>query len=115
MKIKDMQSEVDRWIGRFEEGYWQPASMTLRLVEEVGELAREINHLYGEKTKKPEEAETDLELELGDILFIILCFANAHGLDLERSFRRVMAKYYSRDSNRWTRKVPSDSPGADPT
>ena len=104
MNIKEMQTEVDRWISQFEEGYWSPAGMTLRLVEEVGELAREVNHLYGEKRKKPEEAETDLELELGDILFIILCFANAHGLDLDRSFSRVMEKYYKRDANRWTRK-----------
>jgi len=107
LNIKEMQIEVDRWISQFEEGYWKPASMTLRLVEEVGELAREVNHLYGEKPKKPEEAETDLELELGDILFILLCFANAHSLDLSRAFKRVMDKYYSRDSNRWTRKSPT--------
>lgn len=99
-----MQSKVDEWISQFEEGYWQPTSMALRLVEEIGELAREVNHLYGEKTKKPDEAETDLELEVGDILFILLCFANAHNLDLERAFLRVMEKYYQRDANRWTRK-----------
>jgi NTP pyrophosphatase (non-canonical NTP hydrolase) len=104
LEIKEMQSRVDDWISQFEEGYWQPASMTLRLVEEVGELAREVNHLFGEKTKKPEEAQTDLELELGDILFIVLCFANAQEIDLERAFLRVMEKYYHRDANRWTRK-----------
>lgn len=103
MEIKEMQTEVDRWISQFAEGYWQPTSMTLRLIEEVGELAREVNHLYGEKPKKTEEKETDLELEMGDILFILLCFANAQNLDLERAFQRVMAKYYERDSNRWTR------------
>ncbi|MFZ5754722.1 MAG: nucleotide pyrophosphohydrolase [Bacillota bacterium] len=106
MDISEMQLEVDRWIRQFAEGYWQPSSMTLRLMEEVGELAREVNHLYGEKPKKPEEPETDLELELGDILFIILCFANAQGLDLNRSFTRVMQKYYERDSHRWTRLNP---------
>lgn len=103
MDIKEMQKEVDKWIGQFEEGYWHPSNMTLRLVEEVGELAREVNHLYGEKKKKPTEADTDLELELGDILFILLCFANSHGYDLNSSFKRVMKKYYDRDYYRWTR------------
>lgn len=103
MDMKEMQAEVDSWISQFAEGYWQPAHMTLRLIEEVGELAREVNHLYGEKPKKPGERDTDLELELGDILFILLCFANAQNLDLEHSFKRVMAKYYERDSHRWTR------------
>lgn len=98
-----MQQEVDRWISQFAEGYWQPSSMTLRLIEEVGEVAREVNHLYGEKPKKPGECETDLEMELGDILFILLCFANSQNLDLDRAFKRVMEKYYTRDSQRWTR------------
>lgn len=105
MEIKDMQRQVDEWINRFEEGYWKPTSMALRLMEEVGELSREINHLYGEKPKKSDEAETDLELELGDILFILLCFANAQGLSLDNAFRRVMDKYYQRDSQRWTPKI----------
>jgi NTP pyrophosphatase (non-canonical NTP hydrolase) len=104
LEIKEMQAQVDKWIGQFVEGYCKPTSMTLRLMEEVGELAREINHLYGEKTKKPDEPATDLELEIGDILFILLCFANSQGIDLEHSFARVMEKYYRRDSNRWTRK-----------
>lgn len=103
MDIKEMQLVVDRWISQFAEGYWHPANMTLRLIEEVGEVAREVNHLYGEKPKKPGEKETDLEMELGDVLFILLCFANAQNLDLERAFKRVMEKYYSRDANRWTR------------
>lgn len=103
MEIKEMQAEVDRWISQFAEGYWKPSSMTLRLMEEVGELAREVNHLFGEKPKKPGEPETDLELEVGDILFILLCLANSQNLDLDRSFQRVMDKYYRRDSNRWTR------------
>lgn len=104
MDLKTMQNEVDSWINQFVEGYWKPTSMALCLVEEVGELAREINHLYGEKKKKPEEAETDLELELGDILFIILCFANTHKIDLDHAFKRVMEKYKQRDTKRWTLK-----------
>lgn len=104
MDVREMQQEVDIWIGQFEEGYWTPLSMLARLIEEVGELAREINHHYGQKPKKPDEPAGDIALELADILFILLCYANSLNIDLEAAFKQVMEKYRSRDSNRWTRK-----------
>lgn len=104
MEIKEMQREIDQWIGQFEEGYWHPLSMLARMTEEVGELAREINHQYGPKTKKATEAEGNLALELGDILFIVGCMANSLNIDLDKAFKQTMEKYYTRDSNRWTRK-----------
>ncbi len=105
MDIKEMQTEVDRWISQFEEGYWHPLSMLARLTEEVGELAREINHQYGEKTKKHHEPPGNLDLELADILFIVICYANSLNIDLEKAFKAVMEKYRLRDSDRWTKKV----------
>jgi len=106
MDIKDWQKEVDRWISQFEEGYWQPSSMMLRLIEEVGELAREVNHRFGQKPKKPTEPEGDLALEMADILFIIVCMANSLDIDLDQAFQAMMEKYRLRDSERWTRKLP---------
>lgn len=105
MDLKEVQQQVDQWIGQFEEGYFHPLTNLARLAEEVGEFAREINHRYGQKTKKPTEDEGDLALELGDILFIVACFANSLDIDLEEAFSRVMEKYRSRDLDRWTRKV----------
>jgi len=106
MDIKDWQKEVDQWISQFEEGYWHPSSMMLRLIEEVGELAREVNHHYGQKPKKPSEPDGDLALEMADILFIIVCMANSLEIDLEKAFQDMMEKYRVRDSERWTRKLP---------
>ncbi|WP_031518137.1 nucleotide pyrophosphohydrolase [Desulfofalx alkaliphila] len=103
MELKDMQKEVHKWISQFEEGYWHPLSMMARMSEEVGELAREINHRYGQKPKKPTEEPGDLALELGDIMFIVACMANSMNIDLEDAFKRTMEKYYKRDLNRWTR------------
>ena len=97
-----MQAEVDRWISQFEEGYWHPLSMLARLTEEVGELAREINHRWGEKPKKPDEPEGDLALEIADVLFILVSLANSQGIDLDQAFRDMMQKYRVRDSARWT-------------
>jgi NTP pyrophosphatase (non-canonical NTP hydrolase) len=101
--LSEMQREVDRYIAQFKEGYFQPLTMLARMSEEVGELAREVNHRFGEKPKKPEEAENSIEMELGDILFITICFANSLGIDLTEAHAKVMHKFNTRDANRWTR------------
>lgn len=103
MKISEAQAAVDAYVGQFREGYWPPLSNLARLVEEVGELARELNHRYGHKPKKPDEPEQDLGLELADILFVIIAIANEQKIDLEKAFAAVLEKYQVRDRDRWTR------------
>ena len=102
--LADIQRDVDAYIGQFKEGYFSPLAMLARMTEEVGELAREVNHEYGEKPKKRDEADNSIEMELGDILFIVTCFANALGIDLTEAHRKVMDKFNTRDANRWTKK-----------
>jgi NTP pyrophosphatase (non-canonical NTP hydrolase) len=106
MELVEAQRRVDDWIGQFEEGYWPPLANLARLVEEVGELARLMNHRFGPKTKKPGEPEQDLGEELGDVLFVILVLANEQGIDLDEALGRVLEKYRVRDSDRWVRKKP---------
>lgn len=101
MTLEEAQRAVDAWIGRFEEGYWPPLTNLARLVEEVGELARELNHRYGHKTRKPDEPEQDLALEIGDVLFVLVALANEQRIDLTRAFEQVLEKYRVRDSDRW--------------
>jgi NTP pyrophosphatase (non-canonical NTP hydrolase) len=93
---------VDAWVGQFAEGYWPPLSNLARLVEEVGELAREMNHRFGHKPKKPDEPEQDLSLELADVLFVLIAIANSQKIDLDEAFGRVLEKYRVRDATRWT-------------
>ena len=109
MKISEAQQAVDAYIGQFEEGYWPPLTNLARLVEEVGELARELNHRFGHKTKKPDEPEQDLALELADIMFVLVAIANEQKIDLEDAFRRVLRKYDVRDHDRWTRRETGES------
>ena len=104
MDLREAQAQVDAWISQFEEGYWPPLHNLARLMEEVGELARELNHRYGSKPKKPEEPDQDLALELADVLFVLLVIANEQKLDLDEALQRVMEKYRKRDGDRWTRK-----------
>lgn len=102
--MREMQQRVDRWIAQFEEGYFHPLTNMARLSEEVGELAREVNHRFGQKTKKSDEAAGDLGMEMADILFVLICMANREKIDLQEAFDRMMAKVEQRDANRWTRK-----------
>lgn len=101
--LAQMQQEVDDYISQFKEGYFSPLAMLARLSEEVGELAREVNHRYGEKPKKASEEDNSIEMELGDILFILLCFSNSLGIDLTKAHDACMHKFNTRDANRWTR------------
>ena len=103
MKISDAQAAVDAYVGQFKEGYWPPLSNLARLIEEVGELARELNHRYGDKPKKPGEPEQDIGMELADILFVLIAIANQQQIDLQASFQAVLDKYQVRDRDRWTR------------
>lgn len=104
MSFSAEQARIHQWVDQFEEGYFHPLTNVARLVEEVGELAREINHRYGEKTKKPEEREGDVAMELADIIFVVMCIANREGIDLDDAFARMMAKVTVRDDTRWTKK-----------
>ncbi|PYP17653.1 MAG: nucleotide pyrophosphohydrolase [Gemmatimonadetes bacterium] len=104
MSLRDAQQTVDRWIGQYKEGYFSPLTNLARLTEEVGELAREINHRFGEKTKRTDEAEGSVAMELADVLFVVICLANSQGIDLDEAFAAMMRKVTSRDADRWTRK-----------
>jgi len=104
MSFSDAQQRVDAWISQFQEGYFHPLTNLARLTEEVGELAREINHRYGQKTKKAEEPEGDVGMEMADILFVIICMANREGIDLDDAFERMIRKVETRDESRWKKR-----------
>lgn len=105
MSFREAQQRVDQWVGQFAEGYFPPLVNVARLAEEVGELAREVNHQFGPKKKKPEEPPGTMAMELADILFVVVCLANSQGIDLDEAFAQMMSKVTSRDAGRWTRKA----------
>jgi NTP pyrophosphatase (non-canonical NTP hydrolase) len=99
--MNEFQTEVDAWVQAVGGGYWSPHANLARIAEEVGELARLINHLYGPKPKKASEAAQELGEELADIIFAIICLANPHGIDLGTSLQQVIDKVWDRDRNRY--------------
>lgn len=101
--LRNIQAEVDAYIGQYKEGYFSPLVMLARLTEELGELSREINHYYGEKPKKSTEEANTIEQELGDLFFVLVCFSNSLNINLQESFDLVMEKFQTRDKDRWTK------------
>src|SRR5579863_3070978 len=100
--LHDIQQEIDTLIkDEWHSHYWAPLSSLARLTEEVGELAREINHTYGEKPKKASEGEGTIAAEIGDVLYILVSLANSLEIDLDEAFDLVMSKYRKRDAKRW--------------
>lgn len=104
MSMKKYQKEVDDWISQYKLGYFKPLEILARLTEEVGEVARELNHMFGPKKKKPTEEIADLEMELGDVIYTVICLANSLDIDLDRAFEKVMNKINTRDKDRWEKK-----------
>ena len=104
MSLKDIQKQVDEWAQQFKIPYWNPHEILARLTEETGELAREINHIYGPKKKKSTEELKDMENEIADIIFTLCCLANSKNINLDEAFKRVMEKFYGRDKDRYEKK-----------
>lgn len=101
--MDDMQREVDEYISQFKTGYFSPLAQMARLTEEMGELAREINHYYGEKKKKDSEQPKTVSEELGDVLITTIMMANSLNIDLTEAFQKNMAKFNQRDRFRFER------------
>ena len=105
MSLEDIQKDVDKWTEQFTPQYWPPLQMYARLGEETGEVARELNHMYGTKKKKSTEETGDLASELIDILFTVSCIANSHKINLQEAWdKNMQEKQYGRDNQRYEKK-----------
>ena len=99
--MKKYQKELDKWMKSQKWEYWTPHEILVRLMEETGELARLVNHLYGPKKKKSTEAEQDVEEEIGDIIYTLICYANSNNIDLDRAIKKSFKKVIKRDKKRY--------------
>lgn len=99
--MNQLQKQVDDFFAKQNWEYWSPLSMLAALTEEVGELARLVNHLDGSKPKKESEVAQEMETEVGDVLFAVICFANAHKIDIEQALKKSIKKVDERDGDRF--------------
>lgn len=102
--MKNIQKQVDDWVSQYKIGYFKPLEILARLTEEVGELARELNHRFGPKKKKLSEETQEIGDEMADIIFTLVCLANSLNIDLDKHFKRIIDKCYGRDRDRWEKK-----------
>jgi len=108
MTLDYIQKEVDEWASQFDPKYWPPLDQLAQLTEETGEVARELNHLYGHKKKKSEEQTSGLASELTEVLFVLCCIANKEDISLQEQWDKMMReRQYGRDNQRFERKDDS--------
>lgn len=100
--MNKQQKEVDKWMKSQNWPYWTQHEIMVRLMEETGELARLVNHIWGPKKKKSTEAVQNVEDEVGDILYTLICFANANNIDLDQAIKKSLDKVMKRDKDRFS-------------
>lgn len=105
MSLNRFQKQLDEFLQGYETPYWTPHEILARISEEVGELARLINHRYGPKVKKPGEHDQAMGEEIADIIFALCCLANREGINLDPELDRVLTKAKTRDKDRFKKKA----------
>lgn len=95
--MQDIQEKVNELIKK----YNLESSTEIRfidLVSEIGELGKEI--LKGNDYGKKNFSNTDnIESEVGDVFFSLICVANDLNIDLTKALDKVLNKYKNRFSN----------------
>lgn len=97
MTIEEAQEHVDAWIKQIGVRYFNELTNTAILMEEVGEVARIIARTYGEQSFKSEDKHENLEDELADVLFVLICLANQTGINLSQALEKNLKKKTDRD------------------
>ena len=100
MQLEEAQKEVDNWIRKYGVRYFSELTNLALLTEEIGELARIVARKFGDQSFKDSDKDRDLESEMGDILFVLICLANQTGSDLTRAFGKSLHRRTERDSKR---------------
>ena len=95
--MQDIQEKVNGLIKKYD----LESSTEIRfidLVSEIGELGKEI--LKGNDYGKKNFSNTDnIESEVGDVFFSLICVANDLNIDLTKALDKVLNKYENRFSN----------------
>ena len=92
MTIDEAQKQVDEWIKTVGVRYFSELTNMACLTEEVGELARVMARKYGENC--------NLEEEMADVLWVLICLANQTGVNLTEALRKSIEKKTRRDKER---------------
>ena len=99
MTLEEAQNQVDCWIKKYGVRYFSELTNMAVLTEEVGELARVMSRKYGDQSFKEGEKD-NIEDEIADVLWVLLCIANQTGVNVTEAFARNLEKKTQRDNTR---------------
>jgi NTP pyrophosphatase (non-canonical NTP hydrolase) len=90
----EFQNKVKKFMD--ENGMNNPVeNRMLDLVDEIGEVSKEINKMSSYGTKQPEFRE-EIVMELGDVFYSLVTVANYYDVDLLKSLDMAVEKYEKR-------------------
>lgn len=95
--MNEIQEKVNEMIKR----YNLESTKEIRFIDltsEVGELGKEV--LKGNDYGRKDFCNTDnVESEIGDVLFSLICIANGMNISLEKALENILKKYENRFIN----------------
>jgi NTP pyrophosphatase (non-canonical NTP hydrolase) len=100
LTIREAQTKVDKWIKTTGVRYFNELTNLGILMEEVGELSRIMVRRYGDQSYKENDKGKNLEDEMADVLWVLICLANQTGIDLTEALEKNFEKKNLRDSER---------------
>ena len=92
MTIDEAQKQVDEWIKTVGVRYFSELTNMACLTEEVGRR-------YGDQSFKEGE-NCNLEEEMADVLWVLICLANQTGVNLTEALQKSIEKKTRRDKER---------------
>lgn len=98
--LKEAQANVDTWIKTVGVKYFSELTNLGILMEEVGELSRLMVRKYGEQSFKVSDKGKELDDEMADVLWVLICLANQTGVDLTAALQKNFEKKNVRDATR---------------
>ncbi|MHA2052449.1 MAG: MazG nucleotide pyrophosphohydrolase domain-containing protein [Candidatus Hodarchaeales archaeon] len=101
MSFGKLVEGIDTFIAN-QGGYWNSAWMLAALTEELGELSRTLQSYEGLRKQNnsitSNNALVQVEEEIGDLLFALICLTNSLGLNLKKAGFTSLNKYITRAS-----------------
>ena len=101
LTLENLQQTVDNWIKMYGVRYFSELTNMAILTEEVGELARVMARKYGDQLSKESDLAYNLEDEMADVLWVLVCLANQTGVNLTDAFQKNLEKKTNRDKTRF--------------
>ncbi len=98
--LSDAQKKVNEWIATVGVRYFSELTNLGILMEEVGELSRIMVRTYGDQSFKESDRHKNLEDEMADVLWVLICLANQTGVNLTEALEKNFEKKNIRDADR---------------